>query len=184
MPTYHCGECGRKIHSQHELVQTPKLLCTMCQREKFGDRVMTKGRLSQIQEGRCIVHGCPWQQKGKFAHEGIRVGLHSWADTMHIHRIKTGRLGGKYELENCVLACPHHHKRLEGLTREEIMQQECTEEEIDRMDKFHTAKSLLDYPFSEIAQVIERLCKGEWGVLATCEHYDIIGAIRRELTKE
>jgi len=75
-------------------------------------RSMLRSKLLIKQNANCIVQDCPYDP-------GTRD------KDFHIHRIVPGSQGGEYNLDNCVLVCIHHHKGIELLSRDEIMEQVC-----------------------------------------------------------
>lgn len=167
MPRYECQNCGRTINSEWELTVTPNLVCYQCHIEKNGDKEKTKRYLVQKYGYKCIVPGCPYKVKNS-------------GNGLHVHRILKGRDGGKYEPDNCVFVCRHHHKTIEGKTLQEILAMRCTPEQIARMDVYNVAESLLDYEWQVVEEKIIEMCD-DLGVPATCSKYDIVKAIKGEL---
>lgn len=167
MPKYECQNCGGAINSEYELVVTPNLICWKCFVEKNGDKQKTRRQVIAKYGNKCIVPGCPF--KAKNSGKGL-----------HLHRIIKGRDGGKYELDNCVLVCVHHHKGVEGKSLQEILNTSCTEKEIARMDVYNIAEDLLDYDFEIVKDKILEMCD-DLGVPARCSKYDLVKAVENEL---
>ena len=167
MPKYECQCCHGDINSQWELTVTPNLICHNCYIEKYGDKEKTKNYLIKKYGYKCIITDCPYKAK-------------KCGNGLHIHRIIKGKDGGKYEPDNCIFVCQHHHKAIEDKRLTEIMAMRCTFEQIARMSTYNIAENLLDYEWKTIEEHIINLCE-ELGVPARCSYYDILSAVKEEL---
>ena len=93
-----CPGCGvlteRHWHREHDF-------CYHCYSGQSKERCELRAHLMARQGGKCIISGCNYDEKKK----GNCL--------MHTHRIVRGVDGGEYTLDNCVLVCKNHHRKIE-----------------------------------------------------------------------
>ena len=131
-----CALCGSNV-------KIAGYLCKGCANDPLQAKRKMKVSIFIKQGRNCIVSGCPWKSKS------------TYGKGLHIHRINPGKCGGSYTEENCVLVCPHHHKMIEGLSREEIDKYKTELRHTANMDIRHTSEYISDVPSEDIRRWIE-----------------------------